>query len=316
VAPEPVFPPLEQSRDVVFRADRPVAAPPPRVAPPPPGLKRRLRARLRAFDRSRRGIWIKKLLAFPIGERFAAISVTAALFTPRATFVVLLGWGGVAAAYTNAGRVLRSYGRRGGRGAAAPEDHNAARRDDGPLARAIGRLLGPRAALPSVALGAGGLLAVATVAGASASWPVVGAAVGWLVMIAGASSGRALRSRLDWAVPPLLRLGEFAGLLWIGAVAGALPAAFALLCAITYHHYDVVYRWRQLGVLPRARLGGWDGRLVAAAALGAAGAPPAAFYAAAALLAAVCVSDSALAWAAARRTRDRTAYEEYEGEED
>ncbi|MEA2431508.1 MAG: hypothetical protein QOI19_1981, partial [Thermoleophilaceae bacterium] len=53
-------------------------------------------------------IWIKRMLPFPIGERFAVISITAALFTPRTTFVVILAWGGVAAAYTLAGRILRS----------------------------------------------------------------------------------------------------------------------------------------------------------------------------------------------------------------
>jgi hypothetical protein len=53
-------------------------------------------------------VWIKKIVAFPIGERFAAISVTAALFSPRTTFVVLLAWGGFAAVYVVAGRVLRS----------------------------------------------------------------------------------------------------------------------------------------------------------------------------------------------------------------
>ncbi len=48
------------------------------------------------------------MIAFPIGERFAVISITAALFDARVTFIVLLIWGGVAAAYSLAGRVLRS----------------------------------------------------------------------------------------------------------------------------------------------------------------------------------------------------------------
>jgi hypothetical protein len=52
--------------------------------------------------------WVKKMIAFPIGERFAAISLTAALWTPRTTFIVLLAWGGLAAVYTQTGRVLRS----------------------------------------------------------------------------------------------------------------------------------------------------------------------------------------------------------------
>jgi hypothetical protein len=48
------------------------------------------------------------MIAFPIGERFAVISITAALLEPQTTFVVLLAWGGVAAVYTFVGRVLRS----------------------------------------------------------------------------------------------------------------------------------------------------------------------------------------------------------------
>ena len=322
VARAPVFPPLEQSRDVVVPAGRVVAPAP--VVPPPPTLGRRIRGRLRAIDRSRRFVWIKKLIAFPIGERFAVISITAALFTPRVTFIALLAWGAVALGYTNLGRLLRSYGRRGKQTApTVPTDRNVPRRDDGPLARALGRLLGARIALSPaalVALGLTGLLAVIAVTGAGAGWPVVAAAVAWLVLCAGMSSQRPLHGRLDWSVPPLLRAAEYAGLLWIGAVAGAVPAAFALLCAITYHHYDVVYRWRQLGTLPSRRLGdaagGWDGRLVAGTALAAAGALPAAFYAAAAILGVAFVADSARAWAAFRTTHDRTAFEEYEGEED
>jgi CDP-alcohol phosphatidyltransferase-like enzyme len=60
------------------------------------------------IDRAPGVRWIKKMIAFPIGERFAAISITAALFTPRVTFIVLLAWGGLAALYTQTGRVLRS----------------------------------------------------------------------------------------------------------------------------------------------------------------------------------------------------------------
>jgi hypothetical protein len=61
-----------------------------------------------AFDRAAGVRWVKKMIAFPIGERFAAISLTAAVFTPRVTFIVLLAWGGLAAAYTTTGRLLRT----------------------------------------------------------------------------------------------------------------------------------------------------------------------------------------------------------------
>jgi hypothetical protein len=36
------------------------------------------------------------------------VCVTAALFTPRTTFIVLLAWGGFALLYTSTGRTLRT----------------------------------------------------------------------------------------------------------------------------------------------------------------------------------------------------------------
>ena len=80
------------------------------AAEPGPARARRLAARWTAPSRA---VWVKKIIGFPIGERFAAISLTAALFDARMTFVVLLAWGGFAAAYSVAGRLLRSLGRRG-----------------------------------------------------------------------------------------------------------------------------------------------------------------------------------------------------------
>src|SRR5919204_3165627 len=44
-------------------------------------------------------VWLARIFAFPIGERFLAISLTAAVFTPRITFIVLLAWGGLATLY-------------------------------------------------------------------------------------------------------------------------------------------------------------------------------------------------------------------------
>jgi hypothetical protein len=53
--------------------------------------------------------WAKRIIVLPIGERFALISLTAAIWGPRTTFTSLLVWGAVAAAYTATGRVLRSF---------------------------------------------------------------------------------------------------------------------------------------------------------------------------------------------------------------
>ena len=55
--------------------------------------------------------WAKRILVLPIGERFALIAVTAAIWSPRVTFVALLAWGSVAAAYALAGRTLAALAR-------------------------------------------------------------------------------------------------------------------------------------------------------------------------------------------------------------
>ncbi|WP_274384772.1 CDP-alcohol phosphatidyltransferase family protein [Streptosporangium sp. KLBMP 9127] len=52
--------------------------------------------------------WARKMIVFPIGERFGAIAITAAFFEPRVTFLTLIIWGSVAFAYTLTGRLMRS----------------------------------------------------------------------------------------------------------------------------------------------------------------------------------------------------------------
>jgi phosphatidylglycerophosphate synthase len=325
-------PPLEQVHDVIgaavppaHAAEAPEEAPAPPPAPSRPTLRRRVRGVLRAIDRSPRGRWAKKIVGFPIGERFAAISLTAALFDARATFIVLLAWGGLAGSYTAAGRALRSLGRRG----AVVLDHAAvaaagtldAYRDDGPLALAIGRVRPAR--LPASALvlaGVAVLLAAVAITGAGASWVLAGATLAVLIVLAGVSAGRPLHDRLRWTVPPALRAAEYAGILWVAAMAGgsAVPGAFVLLLAITFRHYDIVYRLRHRGVTPPRWLnraaGGWDGRLLASFALAAAAAVPAGFYAAAGLLAVAFVGESIAAWATFERGQQPDSYVDEEEE--
>lgn len=52
--------------------------------------------------------WAKKIIVLPIGERFAVISLTAALGNARLTFAVLLVWGWIAGCYSLTGRVMRA----------------------------------------------------------------------------------------------------------------------------------------------------------------------------------------------------------------
>ena len=195
----------------------------------------------------------------PIGERFALISLTAAFFDARVTFVALLAWGGLALAWTTYGRLSRSLGSRRETAVTAAVDSASGPlqtyRDDGAVARLLGRIAGPARRIPPIALLlAGGLplLAAGAFAREDASWWLIGACVGWVVLCGGLSSGRPLRDRLRWAVPQLLRAIELGAIIWIASATSddADPAAFALLLAIAFRHYDVAYRFAQRGTTP------------------------------------------------------------------
>jgi len=75
------------------------------------GTARRAIAVSRALDRRGWTRWLKKILVFPIGERFAVISLAAVLTTPRTTFIIVLAWGAVAMLYTFTARSIRSLSR-------------------------------------------------------------------------------------------------------------------------------------------------------------------------------------------------------------
>jgi hypothetical protein len=199
----------------------------------------------------------------------------------------------------------------------------SAYRDDGPLALLLGRALGRRLPLPPVALALAGAVplpvAIAIGGDGAETW-LAGVLVAWLVLCGGASAGRPHAGALRWAVPPLLRLAEYAALIWIAALDGAsaLPAAFALLAVLAFRHYDRVYRLRHVrgGGLDwvSTAAGGWDGRVLAAFAALAAGALPAGYYVAAALLGAAFVGDAAVGWIIEGRTERPAGYDDEEDE--
>ena len=207
--------------------------------------------------------------------------------------------------------------------ALAPPDPIAVYRDDGPLARALGSLLGGALRLPGAALLLAALvplLAAVAIGGGDTSRPVAAVVLAWVLVMAGASSGSPPRPRIRWAELPLLRATEYVALTWIAALEGpdAYPAAFALLAALTFRHYDLVYRLRHRGVTPApwvsALSGGWDGRLILAFLLLVAGALPAGYYVVAAVLGAVFVGEAAYAWVAIGRVQRPLEYEDEEDE--
>jgi phosphatidylglycerophosphate synthase len=61
-----------------------------------------------ALERLPAARWAKKIFNFPIGERFAVISLTAAIWSPRVTLTTMIVWGLTATVYSLTGASLRS----------------------------------------------------------------------------------------------------------------------------------------------------------------------------------------------------------------
>ncbi|TVL93465.1 DUF5941 domain-containing protein [Streptomyces sp. SAJ15] len=224
-------------------------------------------------------VWARRMIVLPIGERWAMIAVLTALTTPRIVFYALLIGCSFAACYTTAGRVLRSLTRR------ARRTDRAARAladlaDTGPLAELVAKGAGRRIGLGTYgpllwAAAATGVLLAGVALPAYGGWAPVGAAAVY-ALLAGLAVGRPLKGPLDWLVPPLFRVAEYTAVLILAArseVNGALPAAFGLVAAVAYHHYDTVYRIRGgTGAPPHwlVRItGGHEGRSLAVTAAAA-----------------------------------------------
>ncbi|MFI2907602.1 DUF5941 domain-containing protein [Streptomyces sp. PDY-4] len=225
-------------------------------------------------------VWVRRMIVLPIGERWAMIAVLTALTTPRITFYALLAGCAFAATYTTAGRVLRSLTRRAKRTDRAAQAL-ADLADSGPLVEALTRggkspagrppgSVAPAAAL----LGGAAVVATAALTGFGGPWTAVAACV--YVLASALAVARPLKGALDWLVPPFFRAAEYGTVLALAAdadVNGALPAAYGLVAAVAYHHYDTVYRIRgNAGASPRwlvRALGGHEGRTLAVALLAA-----------------------------------------------
>jgi hypothetical protein len=215
---------------------------------------------------------IEQAATLPAGERLVLIAVTAVFFGPRVTFLLLLGWGVLAAGYVLAGQLVRSVvsdwpddGLASG-GRVAPDGALAAYRGDGVVSRWIGRLVqGRLPPLPPVlvglfvtcvltALGLGNLPGILVLTPVEA------------MLLAALGACHPHDGRLDWLVPALLETGECIFLAALG-FSHRVPAAvvFALLAAVIMRHLDLAYRARFGRGIPADRFGlGWDGRMLLA----------------------------------------------------
>lgn len=162
-------------------------------------------------------------------------------------------------------------------------------REDGPVARVLGRahpvppsLLVLAAILP---------LAAAIVLGEGGDG-VVAAVLGWLVLLGGLSRGGPLdRDRFAWAVPSLLRAGEYAALVWLAPAEGTVLAV-----VLAFHHYDLVYRLRYRPPAPERLGGGWDTRVLIALVLALAGVAETGFLVLAGILGALFAAEAVASW--------------------
>ncbi|MEU3477963.1 DUF5941 domain-containing protein [Streptomyces sp. NPDC033754] len=222
-------------------------------------------------------VWARRIIILPIGERWAMIAVLTAATSPRIVFWALIVGCAFAACYTTAGRVLRSVTRKAKRTDRAAQAL-ADLADSGPLASLVARALGRPGARGAgvvfAAVATGGLL-FAVLDRPFGDRQTVIAAIGYAVL-AGAAVARPLKGALDWLVPPLFRTAEYTTVLVLAArsdSAHALPAAFGLVAAVAYHHYDTVYRIRGGTGAPPTWLvrvtGGHEGRTLLVVALAA-----------------------------------------------
>lgn len=219
-------------------------------------------------------VWVRRMIVLPIGERWAMIAVLTAVTTPRIVFYALLIGCAFAACYTTAGRVLRSLTRRATRTDRAALAL-AELADSGPVAQLVAARA-PRIPGPPVvaAVGAAALVAAALTQPVGSRQMIVAAV--FYAVLSGLAVARPLKGALDWLVPPLFRVAEYCTVLILAArsdVNGALPAAFGLVSAVAYHHYDTVYRIKGgSGAPPKwlvRLIGGHEGRTLAVTVLAA-----------------------------------------------
>ncbi|GAA2619065.1 DUF5941 domain-containing protein [Paractinoplanes durhamensis] len=209
--------------------------------------------------------WLKRIVVFPIGERWALIAVLAMVSNGRVALAAVVGFGLLAFAYTLALRSLRSLSMRV---SVLDKRDTALHRDDGPLVRLVLSRLGGPMPLAFAALGAVAALAltVALLAGWAEPPARIELAVTALLVLAAGLPARAKhRGPLDWLVPAALRAGEYLLVVAAGLIGSVpTPVVFLLLFALALRHYDRVARMEKGAPSghDRGALLGWDVRVV------------------------------------------------------
>jgi Family of unknown function (DUF5941) len=196
-----------------------------------------------------------RLIALSTGERTVVIAVTAPLWGARITFLALIVWGAVAAAWALAQGIWAL-----GRSASGI----AACRDDGPAARLVGRLVhGQLMPLPPALAGLSAIVLLAALGMGNLTGVLVLAPVAAL-LLAAPGAGHPHDGRLDWLVPLVLLAGQYIFLVALGLSGGVPgPVMFGMISVVALRQLDVARRASQQAGWPAQPSGlGWDGRIV------------------------------------------------------
>ncbi|MEU4622533.1 DUF5941 domain-containing protein [Actinoplanes sp. NPDC023801] len=275
------------------------------AARPAPAVSGGVGARLTAASvkaQSQRGsliYWAKRIVVFPIGERWALISVLAAVTNGRVALAAVVGFGLLAAAYTLALRSLRALSMRVG---VLHTVDTARHRDDGPLVRSVLSRVRAGWPLPFAAVFAGYAL-VTVAAGVPSGRPWLLAFVAVPVLLAGFPGRVRHDGPLDWLVPAALRAAEYLVVVAVGLYGGVPgPLVFLLLFTLTLRHYDLTARMEKGAPATGAGLAvlGWDGRVLLLVLAAVAGYATAGTVLLAALVAAAFTLTAVRDWRASR----------------
>src|ERR1022692_1146681 len=162
-----------------------------------------------------------RLIALSTGERTVVIAVTAPLWGARITFLALIVWGAVAAAWELAQGIWAL-----GRSASGI----AACRDDGPAARLVGRLVhGQLMPLPPALAGLSAIVLLAALGMGNLTGVLLLAPVA-AMLLAAPGAGHPHDGRLDWLVPLMLLVGQYIFLVALGLSGGGPgPGVFGVI---------------------------------------------------------------------------------------
>jgi hypothetical protein len=243
------------------------AAPP---RPPRTGRPGALAGRL-AGEPESVAYWLRRVVAFPAGARWAVIALVALVFDGRVALATLLLGQLAAFGWTSALRVARAVTAR----TPVPDPADLIRRrDDGYLVRAyVSRAGGPLplvAALVAVVAALGALIALLTGALPHATWtegaPVL-TGVTVLVLVAGVSAGAGHTRPLDWLVPVALRAAEYLTVCAAGVVGAVPPPLVFLVIVLLAMWHTARDPFAYAGPMAARRAvrtdwAGWDGRVV------------------------------------------------------